>query len=214
MTPQQFLDFVQIHWRKFGFFPHPAVLRALFGWDFGTRGLSLAHFTRVTEQERRAKVRKFDMSNFSKKNKLPTPTSIATFSALVGAVEVLCNLARQLYQPMVQEAFAAAAPFLGELQVSDLPTSESALAASIQNHFPASHESFVRVYRLILRQDVANALRASKLPAIRDDGSTRGKQRSARIPLAVRKALPKQGEKQVCLRFLSAQVAGARMASA
>ncbi|EGZ08172.1 hypothetical protein PHYSODRAFT_433538, partial [Phytophthora sojae] len=34
-------------------------------------------------------------------------------------------------------------------------------AAAIQNHFSASHESFVRVYQLILRQDVANALRAS-----------------------------------------------------
>ncbi|KAG7383447.1 hypothetical protein PHYPSEUDO_003687 [Phytophthora pseudosyringae] len=48
-TAQQCVEFVQVHWRKFGFFPHPAVLRGLFGWDFGTRALSILHFVRVTE---------------------------------------------------------------------------------------------------------------------------------------------------------------------
>ncbi|ETL88727.1 hypothetical protein L917_12219 [Phytophthora nicotianae] len=58
MTAQRFVESVQIYWRKFGFFPHPAVLRALFGWDFGTRGLSILHFTRVTESEKSSSSRK------------------------------------------------------------------------------------------------------------------------------------------------------------
>ncbi|OWZ17538.1 hypothetical protein PHMEG_0008514 [Phytophthora megakarya] len=236
MSPQQFVEFVQIHWRKFGFFPHPAVLRALYGWDFGTRGLSVAHFVRITEAEKRNSVRRFDMSNFSRKNALPSPTPVLVFAELMGALDVMSNIARQLYQPMVLEAFDAAATFLGELRVSDLPLSESALAeiiawvddrlelfrvfvseqnwpdaTAIKNHFHASHESFVRVSQLILRQDIAAAIKASaaasKAPSITvtKDGQQGHSKRSARIPNGIRKLLPKQDGKQICLRHLSAQ---------
>ncbi|KAG7375679.1 hypothetical protein PHYPSEUDO_015621 [Phytophthora pseudosyringae] len=93
-TAQQFVEFVQVHWRKIGFFPHPAVLRGLFGWDFGTRGLSILHFVRVTELEKRERVRRTDMSNFSKKNTIPVPPEAAEFSVLAGAVDVLSNVTR------------------------------------------------------------------------------------------------------------------------
>ncbi|KAF1772562.1 hypothetical protein GQ600_24382 [Phytophthora cactorum] len=44
MKAQRFVAFVQIPWRKFGFFPRPAVLRGLLGWDFGTRGHVILQF--------------------------------------------------------------------------------------------------------------------------------------------------------------------------
>ncbi|KAG7376924.1 hypothetical protein PHYPSEUDO_012545 [Phytophthora pseudosyringae] len=231
-TAQQFVEFVQVHWRKYGFFPHPAVLRGLFGWDCGTRELSILHFVRVTELEKRERVRRSDMSNFSKKNKLPVPTEATELSVLVGAVEVLCNVSRQLYQPAVHEALEAATTFLSELRVSELPTSVDALAeitawmddrlelfrvfvadeslsqaTSIKSHFSASHESFVRVYQLILRQDVASALKAAKSASIQNDRANGGAGSDKRvfIPIEIRKALPKHGQKQICLRFLSAQ---------
>ncbi|KAE9271059.1 hypothetical protein PF001_g28542, partial [Phytophthora fragariae] len=231
-TAQQFVEFVQIHWRKFGFFPHPAVLRGLFGWDFGTRGLSILHFARVMELEKRERVRRSDMSNFSKKNTVPVPSEVTDFATLAGAVDVLSNVTRQLYQPAVNEALEAASTFLTELRVSEIPTSAAALAeitawiddrlelfrvfiadeswaqvSAIKAHFSASHESFVRVHQLILRQDIVSALKATKSGSSRNDRASRGAGTDKRvfIPQEIRKALPKQGNKQICLHFLSAQ---------
>ncbi|EGZ13068.1 hypothetical protein PHYSODRAFT_392077, partial [Phytophthora sojae] len=116
MTAQRFVEFVQIHWRKFEFFPHPAVLRALFGWDFGTRGLSILHFGRVTEQEKRKRVRT-----------LPPAQSPADFTTLVGSVDVLCAITQLLYKPVVHETLNAASDFLSELRVSELVSSQQAL---------------------------------------------------------------------------------------
>ncbi|OWZ08529.1 hypothetical protein PHMEG_00018909, partial [Phytophthora megakarya] len=224
-----------IYWRKFGFFPHPAVLRALFGWDFGTRGLSILHFSRVTEQEKRARVRGNDMSNFSRKNALPTSPAPADFSVLSGAVEVLCAVTQQLYKPVVHDTLVAASRFLSELRVSELPTSPEALTelaawvddrlelfrlliseenwlelGQIKDQFCASHESFVRVNQVILRQDVIAATKAANATSNRNNRQNRGDRHSESdkrvfIPKEIRQALPKQGNKEPCLRFLSAQ---------
>ncbi|ETO59303.1 hypothetical protein F444_22326, partial [Phytophthora nicotianae P1976] len=95
--------------------------------DFGTRGLSILHFNRVSESEKRARVRGNDMSNFSRKNTLPAVPAPADFSVNVGAVEVLCAIAQLLYKPVVYETLVAALKFLGELRVSELPSSPEAL---------------------------------------------------------------------------------------
>ncbi|OWZ15901.1 hypothetical protein PHMEG_00010386 [Phytophthora megakarya] len=232
MTAQRFVEYVQVSWRKFGFLPHPAVLRGLFCWDFGTRGLSILHFSRVTELEKRSQVRKSDMSNFSKKNTLPVAPDATSFSVIFGAVEVLCNVTRHLYQPVVHATLDAAAAFLMELRVTELPTSTEALAevtawiddrlelfrvyvadddwqqaSTIKSHFSASHESFVRVHQLIVRQDIISAVRTAKTTLVRSDRPNLGSEANKRvsIPVDVRNALPKQGKKEICLRFLSRQ---------
>ncbi|KAE9078775.1 hypothetical protein PF002_g24646 [Phytophthora fragariae] len=233
MTAQQFVEIVQIYWRKFGFFPHPAVLRALFGWDFGMRGLSILHFIRVMEQEKRDRVRRSDMSIFSRKNNLPMPPKNVEFSELMGAVEVLCTLTQQLYKPVVHETLAAATQFLRELRVSEIPTSQVATAeiaawiddrlelfrvliagkdwtevAKINSHFSAAHESFVRVHQLILRRDLIASIREARAGTTRHDQRPRENSHSEKrvaIPADVRNALPKQANKELYLRFLSAQ---------
>ncbi|ETM44737.1 hypothetical protein L914_10056, partial [Phytophthora nicotianae] len=159
-----------IHWNRYGFFPHPAVLRGLFSWDFGTRGRSIMHFMRVTEREKRDSVRRYDMSNFSRKNSLLAPSSVSEFSMIVGAVEVLANVANQLYQPVVQDLFTHVLKFLVELRVREMPNTRRALtelvewidervelfrvhiadgaitlAAEIKTQFSTSHEAFLRV---------------------------------------------------------------------
>lgn len=235
MTAQRFVEFVQIHWRKFGFFPHPAILRGLFGWDFGTRGLSIRHFVRVTEQEKRAGVWKHDMSNFSRKNGLPRPIDPTEFSTLIGTVEVLHNVALQCFKPLVQELFHSAVTFLAELRVSDAPTSVLALAevaawiddrlglfrvyvsdedwdkaAGVKSHFSIAHESFMRVHQFIMRQELQSTRgqaafsdgQRGQPPAAKRPGKFE-KRPSRSIPLEIRKALPKQGGKEICLRFLS-----------
>ncbi|OWZ13123.1 LOW QUALITY PROTEIN: hypothetical protein PHMEG_00013609 [Phytophthora megakarya] len=239
MSPQQFVEFVQIHWRKFGFF------RTLLYCALFTVGILILEvypwriLFEITEAEKRNSVRRFDMSNFSRKNALPSPTPVLVFAELMGALDVMSNIARQLYQPMVLEAFDAAATFLGELRVSDLPLSESTLAeitawvderlelfrvfvseqnwpdaTAIKNHFHASHESFVRVSQLILRQDIAAAIKASavvsKAPSITviKDGQQGHSKRRTRISNGIHKVLPKQDGKQICLGISQHKDAG------
>ncbi|GMF49115.1 unnamed protein product [Phytophthora fragariaefolia] len=105
ISPQQFVEYVQIHWAMFGFFPHPAVLRALFSWDFGTRGLSIMHFTRKTESMKRIDVRPHDMSNFSCKNVLPSPSPAKKFTAVLIAMEIFANVGNLLYQKVLKGCF-------------------------------------------------------------------------------------------------------------
>ncbi|OWY99452.1 hypothetical protein PHMEG_00029541, partial [Phytophthora megakarya] len=214
---------------------HPAVLRALFGWDFGTRGLSILHFVRVTEQEKRVRVRCNDMSNFSRKNTLPATISQVNFSEICGAIDILCTVTQQLYKPVVHDTFLAAFRFFCELRVTDLPTSAEALTelvawvddrlelfrvfisednwlglGQIKDQFSVSHESFIRVHQLILRQDVIAAATAAGATSYRQISQSRGNRghearKRISIPAEVRQALPKQGKKEICVRFLSAQ---------
>ncbi|KAL3659299.1 hypothetical protein V7S43_015570 [Phytophthora oleae] len=156
----------------------------------------------------------------------------ASFSVLVGAVDVLCNITRHLYQPVVHDTLQAAAAFLGKLRVTELPTSTEALAeitawiddrlelfrvfvadddwqqaSTVKSHFSAAHESFVRVHQLIRRQDLISAVKGAKAASGRSDKPNRATEADKRvsIPVEIRNALPKQGKKKICLRFLSAQ---------
>ncbi|GMF52062.1 unnamed protein product [Phytophthora fragariaefolia] len=188
-------------------------------------------FARVMELVKRQGVRRSDMSNFSKKNTtLVVPPDAADFTALVGAVDVLSNITRILYQSTVIGAPYAVSAFLTELRVSELPTSVAALVAitswiddplepfrvfvadeswdhvtTIKTHFSSSHESFVRVHKLTLRQDIVSALKTTKYGFSRNDRSIKGIGKRVFIPKEIRRALSKQGNKQICLRFRSAQ---------
>ncbi|KAE9331471.1 hypothetical protein PR003_g14991 [Phytophthora rubi] len=187
------------------------------------------------EHEKRNRIRGNDMSNFSRKNKLLTPPAPSSSSAIIGAVVVLCSIAQHFYRPTVYETFTAALNFLGELRVSELPATPEALVDlaawvddrlelfrvliieenwtevdDIKKHFNASHESFVRVHQLILRRDVAAAVKAAHASSNRSNHQSRGERNSEAdkrtpIPIEIREALPRQGSKQICLRFLSAQ---------
>lgn len=121
------IKFGQINLRKIGFFQHPAVLRALFGRDFGTRGLSISHSNRVTELAKRARVKGNDMSNFSRKNVLPAVPTPGVFATLIAAVEVLCSVAQELYKPIVHDTLSVAARFLSELRTSELSATPETL---------------------------------------------------------------------------------------
>ncbi|ETO58591.1 hypothetical protein F444_23031, partial [Phytophthora nicotianae P1976] len=189
------------------------------------------HFVRVTEREKRDSVRRYDMSILSRKNSLPAPSSVSEFSMVVGAVEVLANVANQLYQPVVQDLFTHVLKFLVELRVREMPNTRRALTelvewtdervelfrvhiadgaitlvAEIKTQFSTSHEAFLRVNQMILRQDVEAALAEANTAVTRrrtgeqpSATSTTGSysKRPARgpVPLEVLKALPKQGGK-------------------
>ncbi|ETK82091.1 hypothetical protein L915_12465 [Phytophthora nicotianae] len=206
MTAQRFVESVQIYWRKFGFFPHPA-------------------------SRRRARVRGNDISNFSRKNTLPAVPAPADFSVIVGAVEILCAIAQQLYKPVVYETLMAALKFIGELRVRELLSSHEALSEvvawlddqlelfhlhitgadwqeldKVKSDFTSADEYFVRVHQIILHQDIIAAVKVVNASSNRQNYQVKNdSERRTVIPIEVRQALPKQGKKQICVRFLSAQ---------
>ncbi|RLN92239.1 hypothetical protein BBJ28_00014410 [Nothophytophthora sp. Chile5] len=53
MCSQLLVETLQSQRELLSFLPHPAVLRGLYSWDFGMRGLSVMHFARLTTPERR-----------------------------------------------------------------------------------------------------------------------------------------------------------------
>jgi hypothetical protein len=184
LTPQRFVEHVQAHSERFGFFPHPAVLRGLYGWDFGVRGLSVMHFARVTVQSKREAVRRYDMTDFSKKNSLPPPTGASSFTDVLEAIDILACTVSHFYQSRVDHLLAAARRFMLSLRASEQPEGESVLlelthwlderlelfhfhifdndiesAGAISSHFSTAHASFSRVNQLIVRHQVELALR-------------------------------------------------------
>ncbi|OWY92640.1 LOW QUALITY PROTEIN: hypothetical protein PHMEG_00038275 [Phytophthora megakarya] len=168
MSPEQFVEHVQIHCNTYGFFPHPAALRGLFSWDFGTRCLSIMHFVRTTDREKRDAVRQHDMSSFTKKNTLPQPRPVTNFFTVLGTKDVLSYIANQLYQTVVQELFAEVSRFItacprnaiiwkgllelvswidDRLELFHVHVADNVMlhAASIKAPFNTSHEAFMRI---------------------------------------------------------------------
>ncbi|OWY98718.1 hypothetical protein PHMEG_00030447 [Phytophthora megakarya] len=111
------------------------------------------------------------MSDFSKKNILPMPADATNFDVLV-----------------VHQTLEASKTFLGELRVTDYRW-QLGTAATIQSHFSASHESFVRVHQAIHRQDVFSVVKAAKADSVRNVRSNRVNEQDQRvtIPVDVRK---------------------------
>ncbi|OWZ16873.1 hypothetical protein PHMEG_0009270 [Phytophthora megakarya] len=193
--------------------------------------VSIMHFVRITDQEKRDAVRQHDMSSFSRKNTLPQRRPVTDFSTVLGVIDVLSNMANQLYRTVIQELFTEASGLLLELRVREMPISGRALlelvswiddrlelfrahvadnamlqATSIKAQFNTSHE-------LILRQDVEPALEESRAigsssrleghPTRKAAGSFDKRRAKSPVPIQVLKALAKQGGKAVCIRYLS-----------
>lgn len=111
LDPQVVLESLQCEPELCSFLPHPAILRGLFGWDFGCRGLSIMHFTHQSIVDRMHNATHYDLSDFSK-NTLPKITGPASFSAIIDALDSLATVVKALYKPVVSELIATARSFL------------------------------------------------------------------------------------------------------
>ncbi|EEY70524.1 uncharacterized protein PITG_05949 [Phytophthora infestans T30-4] len=86
----------------------------------------------------------------------------------------------------------------------------SLINAGVKSHFSIAQESFMRVHQFIMRQELHPTRgqaafsdgQRGQPPAAKRPGKFE-KRPSRSIPLEIRKALPKQGGKEICLRFLS-----------
>ncbi|KAE9322150.1 hypothetical protein PR003_g17304 [Phytophthora rubi] len=129
LSGQLFVEVVQSDFEEYDFLPHPTVCRGLYSWDFGMRGLSSTHFRRLDEEAKRSCARKYDMSNFSRSYKMPTPAPAQTVAELVDALDVLSALVERVFATTVVNLVHTARRFLMQPGVqADMVGPESAQA--------------------------------------------------------------------------------------
>lgn len=86
---QLLVETLQARHDQFAFLLHPAILKALYGWDFATRGLTVMHFVSVTLQERRTSSRTLNMCDFSSMSRLPVARTSSVLDSILEALDGL-----------------------------------------------------------------------------------------------------------------------------
>ncbi|ETI48727.1 hypothetical protein F443_07281 [Phytophthora nicotianae P1569] len=189
--------------KDFDYLPHPAVARGFFAWDFGFRGLSIRHFSPMDVEVERDHLRRYDMTDFSVKNKLPEPQESKDLADVVAALEVLSLLVNEMYTQRVADLVDATRRFLLVLRKTK----------TMQGAEAFNHESYARVVQRVtnLKVEAALKLSAAQKPTSRqkksnmrataNSGSRHG--RGAPVPQEVVAALPIRKGKKLCMKFLS-----------
>ncbi|KAE9281132.1 hypothetical protein PF008_g27964 [Phytophthora fragariae] len=158
MSAQLLLETLQISLQTLDLLPHPAVIRAFFSWDFATQGLSVMHFVSLSDVERRGRRSASDMSDFSRKNKVPRPSAAGDLATVVDALGGLAAVVKIAYQPFVSTLVEEAQVFVRKLSRSTLgrnfgiPTARSELVNRIDGRFEC--------VRLLLAQGHVDAAHA------------------------------------------------------
>ncbi|ETP25470.1 hypothetical protein F441_01657 [Phytophthora nicotianae CJ01A1] len=172
--------------KDFDYLPHPAVARGFFAWDFGFRGLSIRHFSPMDVEVERDHLRRYDMAEFSVKNKLPEPQESKDLADVVAALEVLSLLVNEMYTQRVADLVDAARRFLLVLRKTKTMQGAEAVpeivawiddrfetfrsfvaqgdlvaADSVGTHFQFNHESYARVVQRVTNLKVEAALKLS-----------------------------------------------------
>ncbi|RLN90643.1 hypothetical protein BBJ28_00020522 [Nothophytophthora sp. Chile5] len=130
MSPQLLVENLQVELKSSAFLPHPAILRDVYSWDFGLRGLSVRHFAPQSEQARRVQTSSYDMNDLTKKKLLPQASLPRDLSASVGVLDGLVPLVNVVYLPYVSELIMAARSFVLVLRAEE-GFSESASQAEL-----------------------------------------------------------------------------------
>ncbi|KAE8975242.1 hypothetical protein PF011_g24559 [Phytophthora fragariae] len=174
LDAQLFAETMQSQSKEFDFLPHPGVARGFYGWDFGYRGLSSMHFSPIDLEEERQLSEKFDMTDFSMKNKLPRPPRAEDLADVVSALEVLSLLVVEMYNSLASELVNAARRFLLLLRKTKSMRGPEAVpelvawidecferfrsclarediegASQVKNYFQFGHESYARVVQRV-----------------------------------------------------------------
>ncbi|RLN84062.1 hypothetical protein BBJ28_00008355 [Nothophytophthora sp. Chile5] len=121
MGPQLLVETLQSQCELLSFLPHPAILRGLCSWDFGMRGLSVMHFARLATPERWELTQRYDMTDFSPKNKLLMLALPATIDDLIEALDGLAYVVDNFCQSDVVEILRTARAFMTQLRVTTGP---------------------------------------------------------------------------------------------
>ncbi|RLN14652.1 hypothetical protein BBJ28_00019051 [Nothophytophthora sp. Chile5] len=175
MSPQLLVETLQVEFESSVFLPHPAIMRGVYTWDFGLRGLSVMHFAPQSEHARRAQTSSYGMNDFTKKISLPPASLPRDLSALVEVLDGLARLVGVVYLPYVSELIMTTRSFVLLLHAEEgFSESESradlvhwinarlghvrgyiaqarmAEVCRVKNEFDAANPSFLRMTQLIL----------------------------------------------------------------
>ncbi|KAE9075621.1 hypothetical protein PF002_g26158 [Phytophthora fragariae] len=180
MDAQLLLETLQVQHLLFAFLLHPAILRALFRWEFGLRGLSVMHFAPVTESFRRDYAASHDMADFSRAAVLPAARNPTELCCIIDALDGLDSVVSRVYLPYVSELVMAARKMVVRLKSQEgfsnhvarkelvywinerfeqfrgfLALNRIEEALSICAQFSAADSSFVRVTQIITAASIA-----------------------------------------------------------
>jgi hypothetical protein len=207
------------------FLASPPVLRGLYTFAFGL-GLSVMHLRRVTTWDRmEASERGANLIDYSTKNALRPAPAITALNELVEAVQALHSFALHFYNDDVIEFIEAAVEFVSHY--GDLVTPDDATCRLLVYWL---NSKFSRFRSIVVSDGLAHAIKVKEELNRRDDTlAALQEYRQARSPalLTTRRAnapeqprrgekterqpvpphilaaLPREGSKSVCMRFLS-----------
>ncbi|EEY67521.1 uncharacterized protein PITG_17626 [Phytophthora infestans T30-4] len=155
----------------------------------------------------RDNLKRYDMTDFSAKNKTPEPQEPKDLADVVAVLEVLPLLGTEAVPELVAWIDDRFETFRSHLAQGNM-----AAAESIRTHFQFNHESYARVVQRVTRLKVEAALKLSaptkpssrmKKAKARTTNSGARQGRGVPVPPEVVAALPIRKGKKLCMKFLS-----------
>ncbi|OWZ00047.1 hypothetical protein PHMEG_00028848 [Phytophthora megakarya] len=176
---------------SYAFLPNPAILRAIYSWDFGLRGLSVMHFAPIVVGSKRAS--SLNMTDFSKSASLPTAVVPKDLGSVIDSIDGLAVLVAVVFMPYVSDLVAETRKFVASLKSREGFSSVGALSKLVYwiNWFQASH---------VLSHQAAGA---SSSGTSRVPKGKPGAQARAPVPQDVQDALPMMNGQSLCMRYIS-----------
>ncbi|KAJ0391539.1 hypothetical protein P43SY_011993 [Pythium insidiosum] len=221
--PQTLLELTQQMPSVVRFHALPPVLRGLYEFGFGIRGLSLMHCKKIDVSNELA-LSGSNMTDFSERNRLPSVPDARSRSDVSGALLSLRTFARYFYNTATNDIILAAAAFVDDythLGVNDA-SGWNHVAFWISKKF-GSYRSFLvcgdldaasRVHSEFHRhddglaqlEDLRHAPRRDDSHVARPVDRVKHARQTQRLPVpdSVLASLPRQGNKALCMRFVSA----------
>ncbi|EGZ29299.1 hypothetical protein PHYSODRAFT_473348, partial [Phytophthora sojae] len=194
----------------------PSVLRLSYDLSFGIRGLSLMHFRRFFQElEQQSAVDSVNMTNFGRSNALQPATPPKNIDEIVDAFKTLLYFAEGFYNTTVcnfiRTATCSMLVFwinskLGKFR-SQLITSDLATASLIGREFTRNDGHLMELYQARHDRQMASLVpcKSSRAPASNNSTQQRQgrSQKVSAVPRDLLALLPKQGNKSMCMRYLS-----------
>nr|KAE8945547.1 hypothetical protein PF009_g4802 [Phytophthora fragariae] len=208
------------------------VLRLSYDLSFGIRGLSLMHFQRfIQELEQNTSSATGSMTNFGRSNALQPATAPTSINEIVDAFNTLLLFAEGFYNSTVYNFIKTGAVFMMRFAVLSRPDAATCnrlvfwinsklgkfrsqiIAANIQTaalvglEFTRNDDHLLELYQAQQdRQRIAQlSIKSTRTPGSTRPSSTRDPRMTkvSSVPRELLAMLPKQGNKTMCMRFLS-----------
>ncbi|KAE9359936.1 hypothetical protein PF008_g2003 [Phytophthora fragariae] len=206
----------------------PPVLRLAYDLSFGIRGLSLMHFRRFIYELEHADTANLNMTNFGRSNKPQPPTPPTGIRDIVEAFDALLLYAEGFYNSTVVEFFRTGAAFMTRMAVLSQPDATTCMMLALwidcklgkfRSELVASNiQNVARIGQEFTRNDnhlmeMNQALHDKLIVSQTSSKPTRGgatnrpnqtrTSKPSTVPLELLAMLPKQGNKALCMRYLS-----------